>query len=163
MPILIALGLIVAAFAMTLLVLPFAVIFRFYYGTKRRRAREWVATLNTFFLGLSATTFLITGWWIQDAFSYSAAGLAAGGTLGLIGLALTRWEPDRGALYYTPSRLLVLAITLVVAARIGYSLVRLRGTGDWTWIAGSMAAGAIVVGYYFVYWAGVRSRAASGV
>ena len=173
MPLLIALGLIIAVFLMTVLILPFAIIFRFHYGTKRRRARVWVATLNTFFLALSAATFLIsaaiTSRWVPDAFSYSAAGLATGGILGLIGLVLSRWEYDRGALYYTPSRLLVLAITLVVTARIGYGLW--RGWNAWraspddgSWIAavgiaGSMAAGAIVVGYYLVYWAGVRSHA----
>jgi hypothetical protein len=88
--------------------------------------------------------------------------------LGIIGLLLTRWEPAVGALYYTPNRLLVLGITLVVTARLVYGFW--RGWQTWqsgadgaSWIAtagvaGSMAAGAVVLGYYLAYWIGVRGR-----
>jgi hypothetical protein len=73
-----------------------------------------------------------------------------------------------GSLYYTPNRLLVLGITLVVTARVGYGIW--RGVHTWraglqgeSWfgasgVAGSMAAGAVVLGYYLVYWLGVRRR-----
>lgn len=71
-------------------------------------------------------------------------------------------------MFYAPNRLLVLGITLVVTFRIGYGFW--RGWQTWreaqdgtSWIAaigipGSLAAGALVIGYYLVYWAGVRSR-----
>jgi hypothetical protein len=171
-PLLIALGLIVAALALTVLILPFAIVFRYHYGTKRRRARAWVATINTFSLLASVTIFMITAAvtnrWVPDALSYSAAGLAGGCLLGFLGLALTRWEREGASLIYTPSRLLVLAVTLVVAARLAYGFWRAWQTwrsapGDASWLAaigvpGTMAAGAIVLGYYLVYWAGVRSR-----
>ena len=63
-------------------------------------------------------------------------------------------------------------MTLVVTLRIAYGFWRgwhaWRAAQDGTsWIAaigipGSLAAGAVVLGYYLVYWAGVRSRAARG-
>jgi hypothetical protein len=86
----------------------------------------------------------------------------------MIGLLLTRWEAEPGALHYTPNRWLVLAITLVVTARLAYGFW--RGWQAWragiagnSWfvasgVAGSMAAGAVVLGYYLVYWMGVRRR-----
>jgi hypothetical protein len=85
------------------------------------------------------------------------------------GLVLTRWERDGPSLFYTPSRLLILAVTLVVTVRIAYGFW--RGWHAWraaqeggSWIAaigipGSLAVGGVVIGYYLVYWAGVRSRA----
>jgi hypothetical protein len=86
----------------------------------------------------------------------------------LLGLALTRWEPTPQALYFTPNRGLVLLITLAVTARLLYGLWRIwdawraAGAND-SWlaaagIAGSMAVGAVVIGYYFTYSAGVRWR-----
>ncbi len=173
MPLLLALALIVAAFVLAVVMVPFALVFRYRYGTRRRRARVWVATLNAASLALSATIFLIsaaiTTRFLPYSFTAGTAGLACGAVLGLLGLALTRWERDGPSLFYTPSRLLVLAVTLVVTLRIGYGFW--RGWHTWraaqegtSWIAaigipGSLAAGAVVIGYYLVYWAGVRSRA----
>ena len=174
MPLVIALALIVAAFVFAVVMLPFALFFRYRYGTRRRRARVWVATINAVSLAISATIFMIsaaiTTRWVPYSFSSAAFGLACGALLGLLGLVLTRWERDGAWLFYTPSRLLVLGVTLVVTARIAYGFWRgwhtWRAAQDGTsWIAaigipGSLAAGAVVVGYYLVYWAGVRSRAA---
>ena len=174
MPLVIALALIVAAFVFAVVMLPFALVFRYRYGTRRRRARVWVATINAVSLAISATIFMIsaaiTTRWVPYSFSSAAFGLACGAILGLLGLLLTRWERDGAWLFYTPSRLLVLGVTLVVTARIAYGFWRgwhtWRAAQDGTsWIAaigipGSLAAGAVVVGYYLVYWAGVRSRAA---
>lgn len=174
MPILIALAVILAALAFTALALPFAIVFRYRYGTRRRRARGWIATMNLVSLGLSVMVFMvtaaITNRWVPHALSYSAAGLAAGSLLGILGLAVTRWEPDGPWLFYKPSRVLVLAISLVVTARLFYGLW--RGWQAWqsspdqdSWlaavgVAGSMGAGAVVLGYYLMYWAGLRLRIA---
>ena len=174
MPLLIAVALILAAFVFALVMLPFALVFRYRYGTRRRRARVWVATLNAFSLAISTTIFLIsaafTTRWVPYSFSSAALGLATGAILGLLGLLLTRWERDGPLLFYTPSRLLVLGVTLIVTVRLAYGFWRgwnaWRAAQDGTdWIAaigipGSLAAGAVVIGYYLVYWAGVRSRAA---
>jgi hypothetical protein len=89
-------------------------------------------------------------------------------TLGLIGLQLTRWEPTAVGLYYTPNRLLVLTLMLLIAGRLLYGVW--RGWESWraglqgeSWfvaagVAGSMAAGAVVLSYYLTYWVGVRRR-----
>ena len=172
MPLLIALVLILAAFAFAAAMVPFALVFRYYHGTRRRRARRWLARLNAGSLALSTTLFLITAAatsrWVPDALAFSSLGLACGAALGLLGLALTRWERAGRDLFYTPSRLLVLLVSLVVASRIAYSLWR----GWHTWragavesallaaigVGGSMAAGAVVLGYYLVYWFGMNSQ-----
>ncbi len=67
---------------------------------------------------------------------------------------------------------LVLAITLAVTGRLLYGFWRgwnawqsLAGETSWAaaaGIAGSLAAGAVILGYYFAYWLGVRSRAPRG-
>jgi TRAP-type C4-dicarboxylate transport system permease small subunit len=69
---------------------------------------------------------------------------------------------------YTPNRWLVLAITLLVTARVLYGFW--RGWEAWraslesaAWVtasgvAGSLSAGAVVLGYYLVFWWGVRRR-----
>ena len=172
MPLLIALGFAAAVFVLTVAMLPFTIIFRYRQGTKRRRARPWVANINTFATALSATILIvaaaITNRWIENAFPYSVAGLACGCLLGFAGLALSRWEADGRSLFYTPNRLLVFAVSLVVTARLAYGFW--RGWEAWRavpdaksslaaiGVAGSMAAGAVVVGYYLVYWAGLRAR-----
>ncbi len=165
-PIVLVLLLIVAL----VLAMPFLLYLRYRTGTMRRRGRKWVATINLASFGLSTALFVwvaaLTTFWISHALTYSIAGLAAGSLLGLLGLALTRWEMTPRELHYTPNRWLVLLLTLAVGARLLYGLWRLwhawRVTGpDGSWLAsaglpGSMAVGAVVVGYYFVYFAGVR-------
>ncbi len=152
--------------------MPLLLVLRYRAGTMRRRGRKWAATVNLLGLLISAALFLwvaaMTTLWVPKAFIYSLAGFAGGGLLGLLGLALTRWEPTPQALYFTPNRALVLLLTLAVTARLLYGLWRIwhawrdAGTND-SWlaaagIAGSMAVGAVVIGYYLTYSAGVRWR-----
>ena len=152
--------------------IPFTIVQRYRVGTSRQRARGWLATINLVGLALSVVFFLlgaaITSYWVPRALPYSLAGLAGGLILGIIGLMLTRWEPSRGELHYTPNKLLVLALTLVITARLAYGFWRSihawrLAEGDASWVAsagvaGSLAAGAVVLGYYLAYWIGVRSR-----
>jgi hypothetical protein len=168
-PLLIAAVLVVFAI---ILLIPLSLVMRYRVGTSRRRARRWVITLNAAGMTVSVILLLVaaafTNIWIPDAFVYTATGVATGCVLGAIGLWLTRWESTPGALHYTPNRWLILGLTLVVVARIGYGLwrgwhlSRAGITGEhWaaaSGVAGSMAAGAMVVGYYFFYWLGVRRR-----
>ena len=85
---------------------------RYRAGTARRLGRRWVATINLVMIALSAAVFLwaaaITNFWIPNAFRSSLFGLVSGGVLGLLGLALTRWEATPRAIYYTPNRWLIL-------------------------------------------------------
>lgn len=155
-------------------IVPFSLYQRYRIGTSRQRARRWLTSLNLFGISISTILFLagaaITSAWIPQAFTYSCGGLLVGCLLGIIGLRLTRWEHGTEYLHFTPNRLLVLAITLLVTARIGYGLWRsvyawrAGLSADWytrfgtSGVAGSMAAGAVVLGYYLVYWIGVRRR-----
>ena len=169
---LIALGLAFLIVILAVLLMPLTLVQRYRMGTARRPARGWVAAINLVGIAISIALFLVgaavTNWWVPGAFIYSVAGIALGSVLGLLGLALTRWEPSARGLHYTPSRWLVLAITLVVTARLLYGFWRswlawqagLEG-GSWvaaTGVDGSLAAGGVVLGYYLVYWSGVRRR-----
>jgi hypothetical protein len=151
---------------------PLSIVQRYRVGTSRQRARGWLATLNVAGLLVSCLLFLasaaLTTVWVPDALTYTAAGLTLGALLGIVGLRLTRWEPSAGILHYTPNRWLVLGLMLVIAARVFYGLWRAwhtwhAGLEGESWfvtagVAGSMAAGAVVLGYYLAYWIGVRRR-----
>ncbi len=155
-----------------IVLIPLSIVQRYRVGTRRQKARGWLAALNLAGLSVSIAIFLVvagvTSIWVAGALLYTVAGLAAGMTLGLIGLWLTRWETGIGELHYTPNRLLVLSLTLVITARILYGFWRSweswrAGLSGDSWfiaagVAGSMAAGAVVLGYYFAYWLGVRRR-----
>jgi hypothetical protein len=151
---------------------PLLLVIRYRVGTARRPARRWIATINVLSLLLSVGLFLwiaaLTNFWVRNAFAYSLIGFVSGALLGLLGLIVTRWEKTATVTYYTPNRWLVLFITLAVAARMLYGFWRIwhawRTTGaDSSWLAsagipGSMAVGALVLGYYFTYFAGIRWR-----
>ena len=155
---------------LVVVMIPISIVQRFRTGTARRQARGWVAMLNLVSLVFSIAIVLagsfVTSQWVPEALTYTVAGLAAGGVLGLLGIALTHWEVSGGLLHYTPNRWLVLGITVVVATRVLYGLWRtwdtLRTSLETmtlvaaSGLATSMSAGAVALGYYVVYWAGVR-------
>jgi hypothetical protein len=168
-PVLLALGVALVAGVALLALPPLTLFLRYRAGTARRRARGWVAALNLAAFALSAALFLggaaIAGFWEPRALPFAGRGLAAGIALGLIGLWLSRFEATPSELHYTPNRWLVLAITLVVTGRILYGFWRgwhtwQAASGQTSWlvafgVAGSLAAGALVLGYYLSYWAGL--------
>ena len=172
MPLLVLPLLILLALAALLALIPLSLVQRYRVGTSRQRARGWLAAINFTGLLISAITFLttaaVTTLWVPGALTYTAAGLCIGVVLGTAGLWLTRWEPSVDALHYTPNRLLVLSMMLLVAGRLLYGAW--RGWQSWSagihggsWVVaagvpGSMAAGAVVLGYYLAYWTGVRRR-----
>jgi hypothetical protein len=169
-PLLLVPVLVLLALLTVLALIPLALVQRYRVGTSRQRARGWLATINLVGLTLSAVLFLVsaalTTIWVPGAFTYAAAGFCGGLALGIVGLWLTRWERSASALHYTPNRTVVLGMMLVVAGRIVYGLW--RGWESWraglhgeSWVvqagvAGSLAAGAVVLGYYLAYWIGVR-------
>lgn len=172
MPVLLALAVAVAVGLGMLALLPVTLFLRYRAGTARRRARGWVAALNLGAFVLSVVLFLvgagIASFWEPRAFPYALRGLGGGALLGLVGLALSRFEADAQELHYTPNRWLVLAITLVVTGRILYGFWRgwhtwQAAAGETSWlvafgVAGSLAAGGLVLGYYLFYWAGLWWR-----
>jgi hypothetical protein len=173
MPVILAAVLVIVAvlFASVVLI-PLTLVQRYRAGTMRRRARRWLVTINVVGITLSIAIFLassaLTTIWIPNAWVYAAAGIAAGLVLGVFGVLLTRWEHHPSALYYTPNRWLVLAITLTVAGRIGYGLWRTYEAwssigGDVAWaaasgVAGSLGAGGLILGFYWTYWVGVGRK-----
>jgi hypothetical protein len=172
--ILAALLVIVGVLLASVILIPISLIQRYRMGTMRQRVRPWLVTINVMGISLSIVVFLasaaLTNIWIPQAFVYAAAGVGLGLALGVVGLALTRWERLPDALFYTPNRWLVLAITVAVAGRIVYGFWRswqqweaIGGGTAWiaaSGVAGSLGAGALILGYYWAYWVGVRRRAA---
>lgn len=152
--------------------MPLILIQRYRAGKARRLARPWMATLNLAVMAFSAIFFLasaaFTTIWIPMAFTGAAMGLAAGVLLGGIALLITRWETAPRTLHYTPNRWLVLFVTPIVSARVLYGLFRslamaragFSGTELVTafGVPESLAAGAMVIGYYLAYNAGLRYR-----
>jgi hypothetical protein len=146
---------------------------RYRAGTARRQGRRWVASLNVWLTSLSAVFFLcftlVISFWIGTAFQFALIGMCCGGILGLLGLALTRWERKPEGLFYTPSRWLALLIALAIAARFIYGWWRATHssvasnqhwlmTASRTQLSLAVAAGLIV--YYLVYSIGVRLQIA---
>ena len=155
------------------ILLSFAVRYR--VGTARRQARRWVASLNVWATSFSAVFFLsftfLLSFWIHSAFRFALIGMGCGGILGLLGLAITRWESQSEGLFYTPSRWLALLVTLAIAARFIYGWWRTTHSGsnvpgDQHWLITasgiqlSLAVAAGLIGYYLVYSVGVRLRVA---
>jgi hypothetical protein len=148
---------------------------RYRAGTARRQARPWVASLNVWMTSFSAVFFLsfalLLSFWVDSAFRFALIGLGCGGILGLIGLAMTRWESQPEGLFYTPSRWLALLVTFAIAARFVYGWWRAthsgsNAPGDQHWLITasgtqlSLAVGAGLIASYLVYSVGVRLRVA---
>jgi hypothetical protein len=144
---------------------------RYRAGTARRQGRRWVASLNVWMTSFSAVLFLsftlLISFWLGTAFRFALIGMGFGGILGLLGLAMTRWESQREGLFYTPSRWLALLVTLAIVARFVYGwwhATHLGGSapGDQHWLMTasgtelSLAVAAGLIGYYLVYSIGVR-------
>ena len=134
--------------------MPLLLVLRYRAGAVCRRGRRRVVTLNLVMI-LSAGLFLsvaaITSFWVSDAFRYSLFGLMGGCLLGLLGLALSRWEETPQALHYTPNRWLILIITLAVTARLLYGVLRIwhgwhASGSDRSWLEGAGVAGSLALG-----------------
>ena len=97
---------------------------RYRAGTSRRQGRRWVATMNVWMTSFSAVFFLcftfLISFWLGPTLRFALAGMGVGSLLGLIGLAVTRWESEPEELFYTPSRWLALLVTMAIAARLAY-------------------------------------------
>jgi hypothetical protein len=173
MPIIVVALALLVVLAILALGVPFSIIQRYRNGTARRRARSWVAAINLASIALSAALFFvsvaISNAWIPGALRMSMLGLAGGFGLGVLGLKLSRWEAADKSIYYTPNPWLVLGLTVAVAIRLGYGLWRVWESwrfssaeeGNWlaaSGIAGSMAVGALVAGYYLSFFGGILLR-----
>jgi len=148
---------------------------RYRAGTARRQGRRWIASLNVWMNSLSAVFFLsfsfLISFWLGTAFRFALLGMCFGAILGLLGLAITRWESQPEGLFYTPSRWLALLVTLAIAARFVYGWWHATHSGSsapseqrWLMTASgtelSLAVAAGSIAYYLVYSIGVRLRVA---
>ena len=146
---------------------------RYRSGTARRQGRRWIASLNVWMTSLSAVLFLsftfVISFWLGTAFRFALIGMCFGAILGLLGLAMTRWESQSEGFFYTPSRWLALLVTLAIAARFVYgwwhathSDSSAPGEQHWVMTASgtelSLAVAAGLIAYYLVYSIGVRLR-----
>ena len=152
--------------------LPISLVQRYRMGTARRRGRRWVAGLSFTMLAFSCSLFIcaaaLSNFWAPSALVCALLGLVGGGMLGLFGLFLTRWEHSSGGLYYTPNHWLILLLTLAVTARLIYGIWKAwhawaARSHDTSWlaaagVAGSLAVGGVVLGYYLIYTAGLYRR-----
>jgi hypothetical protein len=143
---------------------------RYRAGTARRQGRRWVASLNVWMTSFSAVFFLsftlLVSFWIESASRFALIGMGCGAILGLLGLAMTRWERRSEGIFYTPSRWLAILVTLAIAARLIYGWWRATHSGSslprdqhWLMTASgtqlSLAVAAGLIGYYLVYSIGV--------
>ncbi|MDY7092392.1 MAG: hypothetical protein SX243_05385 [Acidobacteriota bacterium] len=161
-----------AILALIAILFPLGIFNRYRVATSRRKARGCLALANSFAFALSASTLLataaVTSVWEPRALPYVGGGFVMGGLLGWLSLAISRWEETADGLYVTARRWLVLTLILVVVGRFGYGIWRAWNAlvvrpEDESWlvaagIAGSLAAGALIIGYSLVYWLGVRRR-----
>lgn len=170
MPLLLIPLLLMALVALWALLLPLALLQRYRLGKARRRAVGWAVRLNAWLLLVSAGVFASSAWlvghWVDAALLHAACGLGVGVLVGLAGLALTRFDREPRGLYYTPNRWLVLGLTLVVAARIAFGLLRAwqlwrADAQAMAWLSqqGSLlAVGGLLMGYYLAYSWGLQAR-----
>jgi len=146
---------------------------RYRAGIARRQGRRWVATMNMWMTGFSASLFLcftfLMSFWLGPTLRFALVGMAIGGLLGLLGLILTRWESQAEGFFYTPSRWLALIIMVAIAARLAYGwwhAIHHPASGNQHWLTSasgtqfSVAVAAGLIGYYLVYAIGVRIRIA---
>jgi len=153
-----------------LLLTPLALWQRYRRGHARRRAVPWALRVNAWLLSASAALFVLSAAliavWIDGALRHATIGLGGGVVLGIVGLWLTPFQREPAGLYYAPNRWLVLALTLLVAARIVFGLWHAAqlwrgGAGHEAWLAqqGSLLAmGGLLLGYYLAYTWGVYRR-----
>ena len=171
MPLLIIPLLILLMLAAWLLLLPLSLWQRYRYGRARRRAWPWAVRLNAWMLLVSLLVFLasmaLTNMWWPGALLYATGGLGIGLLVGTAGLWLSRFEHTPQGLFYTPNPWLVLALTVLVAARIAMGFVELwrhwQGRETLAMIpvldhASLFSVAGLLLGYYLAYTWGLRRR-----
>ena len=172
MPVVLLLAVVVGVVALLgLVLLPVSLWARYRSGRARRRAQGWVVRANAWLFALSVPLFLgpawIAGHWWPHAPRDALLGLCAGIAVGALGLALTRFEHDPQGFHFTPNRWVVLALVLVVAARIAagmwLTVASLLGhvvsfDGGWLRGGGLMAIAGLLLGYHGSYAWGLRAR-----
>jgi hypothetical protein len=171
MPLLLLIPLLVAGvFALWVLLLPNAVIQRYRFGKARRRVQPWVVGANAWLLAVSALAFIAGAWvlanWVDGALFDAVVGLALGGVVGLVGLALDRFERTSQGMFRTPNRWLVLGLSALLAGRIAMGLwlawsdAPAAGVSGWATRGGLIGVGGVLLGFAVATAWGLRFRVA---
>lgn len=137
MPLLLPVLLLVALFALALLAWPFTLWRRVRSGHLRRRVVLWPFKVRRVMLAVGLGIFLVVAVWLAGGFGASAArellaATAAGIALGVLAAALSTIDVERGALYLSPNRWMVLIVALVLLARLAWIAL--------DWLGGNEAA-----------------------
>ena len=173
MPLLLLPALLLLLLAGLLLLWPLALWQRYRSGRAWRRAHPAWVTLNLAGLLLSTGLFmggaLAVAFWVEGAAWNAGAGLLAGLATGALGLRLARFDAGGGQLHYAGNAWLVLALTLLVAARValaGWQAWHRAWEGvpapvPWPWLAqpaSLWAVGGLLMGYHLAFAAGLRRK-----
>ncbi|TBR06924.1 MAG: hypothetical protein EPO46_11665 [Lysobacter sp.] len=150
MPLLLPFLLLFALFAIALLMWPVTLWRRTRTGHLRRRVRLWPYAVRLAVLGFSVVlyvpvTLAVAGGWGLPV-AEPLFGLAIGVAVGMVSAGLARLDVVDGRSYLTPSRMMVLLVTLAILARLGW-LVYEAATGDTSVHAHVLAIGGALLGY----------------
>ena len=171
MPLVLLVPLLVAGvFALWVLLLPVLVVQRYRLGKARRRVQPWGVRVNAWLLAASALAFAAFAWvmsnWVDDALVDAMAGLGIGAVVGLVGLALDRFERTPDGMFRTPNSWLVLVLSALLAGRIALGLWLAwsdgpaAGTAAWITRGGLIGVGGVLLGYAVATAWGLRFRVA---
>ena len=162
--------LVLALFAIWVVLLPFVLWARYRNGKARRRAVGWAIRVNAWLLLVSVPLLVLSAWvtshWYAGAVMETVEGLLPGVVLGIASLWLTRFERDTSGFHYTPNRWVVLTLTALVAARIiaGFLIGWQRISAGHAAAAalldagGLLAIAGVLLGYALAYAWGLRAR-----
>jgi hypothetical protein len=131
--------------------------FRRLVGRQRlSRVRPWVS-LTVFPAFLALLAWLAHG--RPGALAWLAGALVLGALLARYGLSRTVFEITPEGLFYTPHAPLGIALTVLLAGRIGYRLYEVIGAGpaaaDFARSPLTLAVFGVLAGYYMAYAAGL--------
>ncbi len=118
--------------------------------------RAWISLL------LFPSLVTLLAWSARDhgaALGLLAAGLLAGGALGLFGLRRTRFEPTRQGLYYTPDARLGMVLMVLFVGRLAWRLLQAyvlepqvdHGLADFARSPLTLSVFGLLAGYYISY------------
>ena len=161
--------------AVVVVLWPLSLWWRHRSGRVRRPVRDWQLALNAWSLLPALPMFLLGAWlaqrWAPQADGWAAGGLLAGALLGALRVAATRIEYAGGLRWYTPERWIVLGLSLLVTARLLWTLW--QGWQAWqgalpmeAWRAARASlfgVGGLVLGQALAYAWGLRWRLRAGL
>ena len=151
MPLLLPVLLLVALFALALLLWPLTLWRRVRRGHLRRRVVLWPFRVRRIALAIGLVLFMavalpMAGGVATPAGTELLAGTGIGLAMGLVAAALARIDVDSGAAYLAPNRGAVIAVALVLIARLAW-IARDWLAGDANAHRHAIALGAALVAF----------------